>query len=37
MTKKYDLNVEMTFPSGNTAEAGVNIRPGAIEMLRELK
>ena len=30
MTMKYDLTVEMTFPSGNTAEAGVNIRPGAI-------
>ena len=36
-SKPCDFLVEMTFPNGNTAKAGINMRPGAIELLRALK
>lgn len=33
----YDIKITIKFPTGETTEAGVNIRPGAIELLNLLK
>jgi CTD small phosphatase-like protein 2 len=33
----YDMKVSIRFTTGEVTEAGINIRPGAIELLRLLK
>ena len=33
-TTPYDLPISVTFPSGETVEAGINIRPFAYECLK---
>lgn len=33
--QKSDVILEVRFPNGDVAEAGINIRPYAIECLRE--
>ena len=35
-TEQPDVILDVTFPSGEVVEAGVNIRPGAVECLREI-
>lgn len=37
MEVEHDLRITITFPTGETADAGINIRPWAIELLKSLK
>lgn len=33
----HDIIINIKFPTGETTKAGINIRPGAIELLKLLK
>ena len=33
---EHHVTIPITFPDGKTVEAGINIRPGAKEILRDL-
>jgi len=36
-TTSYDIPISVTFPSGDTVDAGINIRPFAYECLKKAR
>ena len=36
-TTPYDIPISVTFPSGDTVDAGINIRPFAYECLKKAR
>jgi len=37
LSKQHDFAVTMNFPNGKTVQAGIKVRPGAMETIRKLK
>lgn len=33
---EHQVEIPITFPNGEVVKAGINIRPGAVETLRQL-